>query len=495
MLKFARFLFVAAFACVSAVGEQPEKATINWSKVISVSQANATLQAVVTPLMGRDSPLHDHVWGALRDLNAKYVRYVPWLPYPKLAVAELEPPSNEKPAWNFSLIDPFTEDFMRANTARPVIVNFSTIPQWMFKTPKPIKYPTNPDQETWDYTQGTELRDPSMKELGDYYARLVSWYTKGGFTDENGNRHESNHHFDIDYWEVLNEPDLEHTTTPQQYTMRYDAIVSAIRRVQPRMKFVGMALADTANRPDYFEYFFDSKNHKPGIPLDMMSYHFYAQPAADQPSETWQYTVADQSLRFVETVKYIEIIRKRLAPHTSTTVDELGVILPQDVLQGKPDYAFKPFPDFYWNLCAAQYALLYGELAKLGIQGVGSSALMQRPGFFPSVSMMDWTNGKPNARYWGLKLIRDNFGPGDKIVSAVGTPTVYLFGVVTPEGKKKLLFANLRNRVVQLSVAGVSGAREEYVDQTTGYSQPGSNRINSDVVRLQGLAVAVLTLK
>ncbi len=495
MVKLGRILFVAVFASVGAISEEAQKVTINWSNVIAVSQANATLQAVVTPLMSRKSPAHDQVWGALRDLHAQYVRYVPWLPYPKLAVAELEPPSNGKTSWDFSLIDPFTEDFFKANTARPVIVNFSTIPQWMFKTSTPVKYPMNPDQETWNYTQGTELRDPSMKEVCDYYTRLVSWYTQGGFTDEFGNRHQSNHHFDIDFWEVLNEPDLEHTMTPQQYTTRYDAIVSALRQVQPRMKFVGMALAETANRPDYFEYFLDAKNHKPGIPLDMISYHFYAQPEADQPFETWQYTVADQSLRFIETVKYVETIRKRLAPRTGTTVDELGVIAPQDVLQDKPDYVFKPFPDYYWNLCAAQYALLYGELAKLGIQGVGSSALMQRPGFFPSVSMMDWTNGKPNARYWGLKLIRDNFGPGDKIVSAVGTPTVYLFGVVSPKGEKKLLLANLRNRTVQLAVPGVSGAREQYVDQTTGYSQPGSNRITRGVVNLQGLAVAVLTLK
>ena len=43
----------------------------------------------------------------------------------------------------------------------------------------------------WDYEQGTELRDPSFKEVADYYARLLSWYTKGGFTDELGKRHES----------------------------------------------------------------------------------------------------------------------------------------------------------------------------------------------------------------------------------------------------------------------------------------------------------------
>src|ERR1035441_2143716 len=104
-------------------------------------------------------------------------------------------------------------------------------------------FPPDPDEATWNYTQGTELRDASGKELGDYYARLVSWYGNGGFTDELGQRHESGHHFKIAYWEVLNEPDFAHATTPEQYTARYDAIVAAIREVAPEIKFVGISVA------------------------------------------------------------------------------------------------------------------------------------------------------------------------------------------------------------------------------------------------------------
>ena len=43
---------------------------------------------------------------------------------------------------------------------------------WLFKTDQPVTYPNDPNQVDWDYTQGTELRDPSGKELGDYYASL-----------------------------------------------------------------------------------------------------------------------------------------------------------------------------------------------------------------------------------------------------------------------------------------------------------------------------------
>ena len=111
-----------------------------------------------------------------------------------------------------------TIDFLEATKGHSVILNFSTIPAWMFKTDKPVTYPADPDQAVWDYTQGTELRDPSMKEIGEYYGRLFSWYTQGGFTDEFGKRHESGYHYSIPYWEVLNEIEFEHKMTPETYT-------------------------------------------------------------------------------------------------------------------------------------------------------------------------------------------------------------------------------------------------------------------------------------
>lgn len=472
----------------------PARVSVEWKQTLRTSRTSATLQVVVTPLMGHESPMSGPIWKALRDLHANYVRYVPWLPYPRLAVAELQPPVNETASWDFSLIDSYTDSFLRANPQTPVIINFSTIPAWMFKTPEPTAFPQDPNQITWDYTRGTDLRDPTMNELAAYYGRLVGWYTQGGFRDEFGKWHESGHHYKFDYWEVLNEPDLEHTMAPEQYTARYDAIVTAIRTVQPGMKFVGLALAEAVRRPDYFEYFLNPKNHASGIPLDMISYHFYATPPDDQPFQTWQYAIFDQSAHFVDTVRYIESIRKRLSPDTGTLVDEIGVVPPDDLKQSNPGYDFTPLPDSYWNLCAAQYAYLYGELAKMGVEAVGASALMQIPGFFPGVSMMDWKTATPNARYWGLKLIRENFGPGDRIVTAIGTPTVYVFGAVTPAGKKKVLLVNMRDKEADVILSGTAGSQVESVDQTTAYNSPASSRLANDHIHLGGFAVAVVTL-
>src|ERR1019366_7234784 len=176
--------FVLLLSCSATLLAAP--VTVQWDKVVRESKTTATLQVVVNPPLRPGSKIHDRTYEELRKLGADYVRYVPWLPYPKLAVAELEPPKNGKTSWDFSLIDPMTIDFLEATKGHPVILNFSTIPQWMYKTDKPVAYPADPNQVTWDYEKGSELLDPSCKQVGDYYARLLAWYTQGGFTDELG---------------------------------------------------------------------------------------------------------------------------------------------------------------------------------------------------------------------------------------------------------------------------------------------------------------------
>jgi hypothetical protein len=484
--KIMRLTLLFATVCTIAVAQV--KLEVHWDQVERISKTTPTLQVVVNPPLRRGSAIHDRVFAELQKLGADYVRYVPWLPYPRLGVAELEPPTKEKTSWDFSVIDPITIDFLNATKGHPVILNFSTIPAWMFKTEKPVAYPTDPEEAVWNYTQGTELRDPTGKELGDYFARLVGWYVNGGFTDENGKRHESGHRFKVDYWEVLNEPDLEHDTTPEQYTARYDAIVGAIRKVAPSMKFVGISVAFPSASPRYFEYFLNPKNHKPGIPLDMISYHFYATPTADQSPAVQQYTFFDQADRFLATARYIEEIRKRLSPSTRTTANEIGSILPADP-KGGPS-----IPDSYWNLSGATYAYIFGQLASLGIDVAGESQLVGYPTQFPSVSMVDWNTGGPNARFRVLELLKNHFGPDDKIVKASSqSPFVYAFAATKPNGDRKLLLVNKRDRELQIALPGPA-TKVDYVDQTTKGEAPGSSALTGDRLSLRGLAVAVVTL-
>jgi hypothetical protein len=471
--------------------------TVDWSKIEMTSRTTPTLQVVVNPPLRRGSSIHDGAFAALHDLGADYVRYVPWLPYPRLAVVELEPPTPEKTSWNFTLIDPMTIDFFDATKGHPTILNFSTIPQWMFTTQTPVTYPANPEQPTWDYTQGTELRDPSMKELSGYYARLVSWYTQGGFTDENGQVHTSGYHYSIPYWEIFNEIEGEHHMTPQQYTARYDAVVQAIHAVSPETKFVGLALENPKEGLPRIEYFLDSKNHEPGIPLDMISYHFYASPKTGETADNWQLTFFAQAAGFLDTVHKVEEIRQRLSPTTQTTIDEVGVILPHDNDPGDP---VKRIPPIYWNAAGALYAYLYVELSKIGIEVVGESQLVGYPTQFPSVSLIDWKNGKPNARYWVLKLLKDNFGPGDSLVATDSTsanvpdPDLEVQGYQTSSGRK-LLLINKRNspQVVNVPKEAEAATLDE-VDLSTGENPPQSTTINGTAVTLAPFEVAVVHL-
>ena len=487
------------FAAAQVVQPNSEMLSINWGKTIIVSKSTPTLQVVVDPLLRRGSPIHDSTFAALKQLRADYVRYVPWRPFPRLAVAELEPPTTSSTSWDFSLIDPMTKDFMAATSGHSTVMNFSTIPAWMFKTSQPVKYPSDPNQDdptrdAQNYTQGTELRDPSMKELGDYYARIVSWYTRGGFTDENGKMHTSGYHYSFPIWEVLNEVNAEHHTTPEQYTRRYDAIVSAIRKVSPQTKFMGTL---PANDPRWFEYFLDHSHHKLGIPLDYISYHFYAVPSLGQDVNDWQYTFFDTADRFLAIVRYIEAIRKRLSPETETDTDELGTILPTERLNAQDPRANPDrIPHLYWNASGALYAYLFIGLSKQGINIIGESQLVGYPAQNPSVTMIDWKNGKPNARFWVLKIIKDNFHPGDRIVETKLPQWSQVEGqaFATAEGRK-LLLINKRNRPAEVMLPQSVPYTLTVVDGQTGENEPRVTQEIGSTLKLNPFAVAVLTWK
>ncbi|MEJ2008260.1 MAG: glycosyl hydrolase family 39, partial [Acidobacteriota bacterium] len=344
----------------------------------------------------------------------------------------------------------------------------------------------------WSYEQGTELRDPSMKEVADYYARLVSWYTQGGFTDQYGKRYESGHHYKIQYWEILNEVEIEHRMSPEFYTHLYDAVAGAIHKVDPDIKFVGAALAFPSTHPKFLDYFLNPRNHKPGIPLDMVSYHFYAHPTPGQDLNDWQYTFFDQADHFLDTVRYIQTIRERLSPRTETDADELGCILPYDTA----DHLVRKIPNGYWNLCGAMYAYVYAQLAHLGVEVAGESQLVGYPTQFPSVSMVNWKTGQPNARFWVLKLLDGNFGPGDKLVKTEGgSEAVYAQGFVTPSGQHKVLLINKRNRPAFISLPGAAGSQEQYVDEETGENGVAKAMLVRDQTILGPFEVSVVTLR
>ena len=112
-----------------------------------------------------------------------------------------------------------------------------------------------------------QLVDPSGEQLAAYYARMASWFAKGGFTDEDGVEHHSGLSFDLYGWEVLNEWTAEHTLDVKTYTTicectatptfagarsltqgppaaccSDDAVVRKLRPILPTTRFIGMVL-------------------------------------------------------------------------------------------------------------------------------------------------------------------------------------------------------------------------------------------------------------
>lgn len=98
-LMFGYLSFGLTTLVVKAESHRFTEVKIDWNRVVIESKATPTLQVVVNPALRRSSPIHARAFEELRNLGADHVRFVPWLPYPKLAVAALQPPEPEKTYW------------------------------------------------------------------------------------------------------------------------------------------------------------------------------------------------------------------------------------------------------------------------------------------------------------------------------------------------------------------------------------------------------------
>ncbi|CAF5132175.1 unnamed protein product, partial [Rotaria sp. Silwood1] len=324
-----------------------------------------------------------------------------------LIQVQCDPPQNNT-YYNFTYLDTMLEDFLDATDGHSRIISYSTQPNWLFKQDTPHIYPDNASVIDWQYPVGTQLVDETMQELGDYYGRLFAWYIRGGFIDEYGREHISNYQYNWDYTEIFNEVEAEHGMTVEYYTRAYDAVIQGIRRHTNNydMKYVGMALGGH-NEFDWYRYFLNHSNHAPDIPLDIISYHFYALGNSRTDPKDWE-SFFGQLDTFTFEVEQIEEIRKILSPETRTTINELGVILPDDNTPGVPQ-----FPLIYWNAAAALYAYAWAKISRYGIDVVGQSHLIGYPELpdlqlqplYPSVGLLNWTTGGGTAKYWITKLL------------------------------------------------------------------------------------------
>ena len=419
----------------------------NFSKVTCLSRTTTTLQVVANPILERTftlkdgstipNPIHGNAFQSLQNLQADLVRYVPWFPYPKVSVAELDKPSQDgKTSWDFTNILPMLTDFMDATYARnhTTVINFSTQPCWLFgdDEQKPIdcSYPDNPDESFFRYVRGDRknLLDPTSNEMADYYARLLQYLVNGEFVDEAGNKISGGPKYDLSgghIWELFNEG--EHNYVVEQYIQDYDVVVAKMIEAVGKdraPKFMGIGGAN----PAWIGPFLNDSLHKNTTypPIDYISEHFYATCTNRTDPSTYASDFFGHAKDFVERVKeMMRTIASSDYPYAKLVLNELGVIMPAD---NDPNRSIDAdLPDIYWNAAGAMFAYLFTEFVPLGVDVMGHSQLAGSPEIpewniplpqFPSVSLLDWRTGLGNARYWVLKLLLEEFQPGDMVVDS-----------------------------------------------------------------------------
>lgn len=532
-------------ACLVPITSAVTTVTVDFSKVIRTSRTVTTLQVVSNPILDRTfvapngtsfrNPIHDNAWASLKALQADLVRFVPWFPYPKKSVAELDAPSKSKTrrtSWDFSHILPQLEDFMDAvyGQNHTVVLNFATQPCWLFgdaenKTQN-CSYPENPDESFFGYVRGNRknLLDPSGKTLASYFGRLLSYIVKGEFVDEDGIKHtggpaysrfnRKNGHV----WELLNE--AEHSYTVDQYIHDYDVVVSEMIEAvggpdyAPAFMGIGGAAVGSVGGAEWLPPFLNRSKHGPSVPpIDYVSIHHYAGCSKRTDPSTYSSGFFGDFSAWMQDFKDKAITARDASsfPHTKIDLNEIGIIMPHDNDPGKGITA--NLPDIYWNAAGATYAYVFATLAPLGVEVLGQSQLAGSPEIpewgiplpqYPSVSLLDWRTGLGNARYWVLKLLIEEFAPGDALVSTQcqagtpGTPLLSCMGAITKSGAHKLLIVNHLNEVQSVKMNGFPAgeAQMRIVDpksvQVASSSGIRNATIQADSFELQPFAVVVV---
>ncbi len=496
----------------AAVAQQAasENATVvtHWDKIVRVSETIPTTQILAHAYTLRDSPVHDALFDALQDLHADATRLQFWYSVSRQAVLEIEEPSSTATHWDFQYADPLVADYY-AHTTGKHHLNISTIPRWMFKVP-PKEVPADPKASFYAYTDDTRgdlLKDPSGRQFAEYQARIFQWYTKGGFADELGKFHKSGHHYKIDYWDVMNEPDFENKITVEQFTRIYDAVTEAIHKIDPNVEFFAPEVSG-AEVP-WARYFLNPKNHKPGfLPIKWFTFHNYVNapndPATwhakyftDQPKSE---TDGAAARAFVERIREVLKIRDELSPHTKVIVDEFGTFNDVNTTEEacRANQPYQAYHPLYWNAEGANWVYIFIASQRLGLPIFSMSQMLGYPTQCHSIAMFDKDTGKPNAHYWALSLVTHEFAPGDKLtLTTTSSQEIEAQAAITTTGRKLLLLNTTEHPVpVNLAesfpVAETNGLQAYIVDQASGEEPPRAERLNGPQITLAPFAIAVV---
>lgn len=516
LIVFSTFIAVLLCKPLIAASNQRTATTVKidarWTQVQRVSETIPATQHLANAFTLRSSALNKKLLQALRDLHTNDTRLQLWYSVPNQAIPEMKEPTGKQTFWDFTYVDPVVEDFF-ANTSGVRHINIGTVPRWMFKVP-PVDVPSDPAASFYPYTKGTNgdlLKDPSGEQFAEYQARIFSWYTQGGFTDELGEFHKSQYHHKIDYWGVMNEPSIENHISVEEYTRMFDAVTIAIHKIDPDVQFFGPEIVGAQFVVPWATYFLNPKNHDPAAPpVQWFSFHNYV-IANNDPAE-WQakYFTGEKmefgaTVRsFVDQVREVMKVRDELSPNTKIAIDELGTFdAPRPFDLNKPDETnpanttapYSAYSPLYWVASGANWAANFITAERLGIPLISMTQMVGAPTQSESCSMINWDTAQPNAHYWVLELINRHFGPGDKLVATdSSSPNVTAQASITATGQK-ILLVNTSNRSVEVHLDSFGSAQleAEAVDEWSGEKPPRKEIVKGGVTRLAPFAVTVLS--
>lgn len=484
--------------------------TAHWQTVTATAPTIVTTQILAHRYTLRTSSIHDALFQSLENLGTDDTRLQFWYSVTRQAVLEVEEPSATETHWDFQYADPLVADYY-AHTRGKHHLNITTIPRWMFQV-APKQVPDSPEASFYPYTDDTRgdlLKDPSGRQIAEYQARIFSWYAKGGFTDEIGHFHKSGHHYKIDYWDVLNEPDFENKITVEQFTRIYDAVTETIHKIDPHVEFFAPEVSGA--EVSWARYFLDAKNHKPGsLPVAWFTFHNYVN-APNDPS-TWRKiyfngpakndTDGASAQVLIDRLRQVMKIRDELSPKTKVIIDELGVFDDVKTTEEacRADEPYQAYLPLYWNAIGANWAAIFVAVQRLEMPMFSMSQMIGYPTQCPSISMFDKDTARPNSHYWVLSLIHRHFAPMSKLVQTESTSDrIEAQAEITPQGRK-LLLINTTEQPVTVEMkdalpasAGKSVLTAEIVDQASGEQPPSVEHLAATQITLAPFAVAVVT--
>jgi hypothetical protein len=323
--------------------------------------------------------------------------------------ADISLPEEQYDKWNFYEEDTTIAALRAENIS--YVLNVRSAPPWMFNA-------------------YGKLSDPSFHEFAQYMARLVSWYNKGGFTDEAGVYHKSGHYGWVHLWEIWNEPSSSYEIPvpvpdksspfldPYAFAQLYNTVVAAMRAVDPTIIVGDPALSghtDTAFS-DYIGPFIAHLTQ----PIGFISFHIYATGSATEPDSSALYRVNTR----------IPAVIASLGPIAASANHGHGVPIWLDET-GFNESSATPYDPR--DNSPITYAFISDLFIIAATHAVGMMDPFPLVGYYPE-GLYDHNSHLPHGSFWLYTLLSQTMPAYSKILPVSNyNPNVHVMATLSPD--------------------------------------------------------------